>query len=220
VAGHRKISKSMRDKMPNRKLSSFLNSNECTKCPEIVFSRSLVVKGCGDPHAKLMFVGMAPGRNGADITGVPFTRDPSGVLFQECMIYAGFSLESNPKCENPRLKDVYVTNLVKCNPKDENGNNRDPTIEEINNCAFHYERELAEINPQIIVLFGKIVTEHILKLKIQKFSDVHNVPINLRDRTYLPFIHPSYVIRGAYNRQKYVNEMVALKDLLKMNNLF
>jgi len=201
--------------MSDFKLSYFLNSNECNECKKLTISRSCIVHGYGDSKAKLMFVGMAPGRNGADITGVPFTRDPSGVLFQDCLIHAGFSLETNPRCETPRLKNVYVTNLVKCNPKDANGNNRDPTIEEINNCTFHYERELADINPQIIVLFGKIVSEQILKLKIQKFSDLHNIPINLRNRTYLPFIHPSYVIRGAYSRQKYVNEMVALKDFLK-----
>jgi uracil-DNA glycosylase family 4 len=162
-----------------------------------------------------MFVGMAPGRNGADITGVPFTKDPSGVLFQECLIHAGFSLETSPRCVHPRLKNVYVTNLVKCNPKNADGNNRTPSLEEIKNCASHYEKELTDINPEVVVLFGKVVTEHILKKKILKFSVLHNKPIRTENRIILPFIHPSYVIRGAYNREKYINEMAELKILLK-----
>lgn len=199
--------------MTDYKLSHFLDSSECKNCPDLVISRSQVVYGYGDPHAKIMFVGMAPGRNGADITGVPFTRDPSGVLFQECLIHAGFSLETSPRCEHPHLKNVYVTNLVKCNPKDTNGNNRTPTLEEIKNCASHYNRELAKINPAVVVLFGKVVTEHILKKKISKFKDLHNKPIRIQNQIFLPFIHPSYVIRGAYNRQMYIGEMAELKTL-------
>lgn len=199
-----------------KNLSFFDKSmNKCQKCALLVLSRNLIVHGYGDPHAQLMFVGMAPGRNGADITGVPFTRDPSGVLFQECLIHAGFSLDTDPRCEHPQLKNVYVTNLVKCNPKDADGNNRTPSLEEIKNCASHYEQELANINPEVVVLFGKVVTEHILKKKISKFSVLHNKPITYENWTFLPFIHPSYVIRGAYNRQKYIEEMAGLKTMLQ-----
>ena len=200
--------------MKNKKLSFFSDSEDCEKCPEIILSRSQVVHGYGDTHARLMFVVMAPGRNGADITGVPFTKDPSGVLFQECLIRAGFSHETNPRYEHPRLNDVYVTNLVKCNPKDVTGNNRTPSLEEIKNCSTHFEKEINDINPELVVLFGKVVTEHIIQKKISKFSDYHNKPVNIHNRIFLPFIHPSYVIRGAYNRQKYIEELAGLKTLL------
>jgi len=190
-------------------------SQTCDLCKELVSSRNCIVHGYGDPFAQLMFLGMAPGRNGADITGVPFTRDPSGVLFQECLIHAGLSLETDPRCEHPRLKNVYVTNLVKCNPKNAGGNNRTPSLEEIGKCASHYEQELADINPEVVVLFGKVVTEHILKKKISKFIVLHNKPIRTRNRVIVPFIHPSYVIRGAYNRQRYIDEIAGLKELLE-----
>jgi len=200
--------------MKNYKLNLFFSDSDCKLCPDLILSRSRVVQGYGDPHAQIMFLGMAPGRNGADITGVPFTKDPSGVLFQESLIYAGFSDEINPHCEHPHLKNVYVTNLVKCNPKDAAGNNRTPSLEEIKNCSIHYEKELNDINPKVIVLFGKVVTEYVLKKKISKFADFHNKPSIKDNRTFLPFIHPSYVIRGAYNRQKYIDEMAELKLLL------
>ena len=201
---------------PNQPLFLLKSPNfNCCLCNDLVLSRNRIVRGNGDPHARLMFVGIAPGRNGADITGVPFTRDPSGVLFQECLIQGGFSLETNPCCEHPHLKNVYVTNLVKCNPKNMEGNNRTPSLEEIKNCATHFEKELADINPEVVVLFGKVVTEHILKKRISKFSVLHNKPIKRENRILIPFIHPSYVIRGAYNRQKYINEMTGLKKMLK-----
>jgi len=196
-------------------ISEKITTQRCNLCKELVSSRKCIVHGYGDPSARLMFVGMAPGRNGADITGVPFTRDPSGLLFQECLIQGGFSFETDPCCERPRLKNVYVTNLVKCNPKNAEGNNRTPSLEEIRNCASHYEQELADINPEVMVLFGKVVTEHILKKRISKFSVLHNKPINLENRILMPFIHPSYVVRGAYNRQKYIDEMAGLKKMLK-----
>jgi uracil-DNA glycosylase family 4 len=200
--------------MRDYNINFFSPNSDCKLCPNLILSRSQIAHGYGDPHAQIMFVGMAPGRNGADMTGVPFTKDPSGVLFQECLIHAGFSLESDPRNNHPRLKNVYVTNLVKCNPKDEDGNNRTPTLEEIKNCASHYEQELVDINPKVIVLFGKVVTEHILKKKISKFNVVHNKPVTHENRFFLPFIHPSYVIRGAYNRQKYIEEMTGLKSML------
>jgi DNA polymerase len=199
-----------------KSLSFFDNSmNICQKCALLVLSRNLIVQGFGDPHAKLMFVGMAPGRNGADITGVPFTKDPSGVLFQDCLIHTGFSLESNPRCEHPQLKGVYVTNLVKCNPKDAKGNNRTPSIEEIQNCSSHFEKELFDVNPKVVVLLGKVVTEYVLKKKISKFGEIHNAPVSINNRIFLPFIHPSYVIRGAYNREQYIREMAGIKKYIE-----
>lgn len=186
----------------------------CDKCEKLKKSRACIVWGYGDLNAELMFVGMAPGRNGADRTGVPFTRDPSGILFQECLINANFSSEKNPRNELPHLKNVYVTNLVKCNPKDAEGRNRDPSPEEIQNCSSHFEKELQDVNPKVVVLFGKIVTEHFLKEKIIKFNGIHRVPRNFQGRIFIPFIHPSYVIRGAYDRRQYIEEIAELQKFL------
>ena len=180
-----------------------LKLSNCIKCSMLVNSRKKIVPGYGNFDADLMFVGLAPGRNGADITGVPFTKDPSGVLFQECLIHSDLSLEKIPTVWKPELKNVFVTNLVKCNPKDAKGNNRDPTKEEIFNCLDYFKREKTIINPKVIVLFGKKVTEIILDMKIKKFSDMHNDSIEKDDIVYLPFFHPSYVIRGAYKKEKY-----------------
>jgi uracil-DNA glycosylase family 4 len=173
------------------------------------------VSGYGDENATIMFVGLAPGRNGADITGVPFTRDPSGILFQEAMIKAGFSLENDPTFEKPKLKHVFITNIVKCNPKDEKGNNRHPSKDEINNCVKYFEIEKQLIKPNIIVLLGKTTTEHILNIKIGQFIQLHNNPIYKDSIIYVPFLHPSYIIRGMYQREKYLQEILNISGLVK-----
>ena len=56
----------------------------CKKCKSLVKSRKTVVTGYGDSDAEILFLGLAPGRNGADITGIPFTKDPSGI--SNCII--------------------------------------------------------------------------------------------------------------------------------------
>lgn len=208
----------MKYNSPIKKLALFQKiSNSmlnCAKCPKLVASRCQVVLGYGDLKARVMFIGLAPGRNGADITGVPFTRDPSGLLFQEAMIKTGFSLESDPRIENPKLNGIYITNLVKCNPKDNNGCNRTPTGEEINNCFEYFRKEVRCVKPKLIVTLGKIVTERIVQCKIIKFIDIHNHPFRKESKIYIPFIHPSYVIRGAYERDKYINELIDIKRIL------
>lgn len=187
----------------------------CEKCSDLLRSRNQVVLGYGDKDAQILFVGLAPGRNGADVTGVPFTKDPSGVLFQEAMISAGFSNEMNPKAKSPHLNNVYVTNLVKCNPKDENGRNRLPSKNEIENCIEYLYSEIAEVNPDIIVPFGKLATEWLLKQKIGRFGDFHNKLISSNNQFYIPFYHPSYVIRGAYPREKYLHEIRSIINVME-----
>lgn len=193
----------------NRSLSL---EDRCDRCFELVKSRARIVKGYGDLKAKYFFIGLAPGRNGADITGVPFTKDPSGVLFQEALIYADFSAESNPNVIYPKLRDVYITNLVKCNPQDEYGRNRDPTIEEILNCKESLHDEISLVSPEYIILLGSIVTKYFMGVKNIKMKELHGKLIEKEGQKYIPFLHPSYVIRGAYNKDKYLEDFLKIKD--------
>ena len=87
------------------------------------------VVGEGDLWAEIMFVGEAPGYKGGDLSGVPFTRDRSGVRLQQLLIELGLSHETDPRLERPRLR-CFVTNVVRCNPPA----NRTPTRAEIALC--------------------------------------------------------------------------------------
>jgi uracil-DNA glycosylase family 4 len=109
----------------------------CTRCPALVRSRSCVVPGHGAVTAIVAFVGIAPGRLGGDRTGVPFSGDRSGDLLRRMI-------------RENRLRRVFITNLVRCSPRDDGGRNRDPRADEIANCRDYLEAELALVRPRIV----------------------------------------------------------------------
>lgn len=172
-----------------------------------------MVPGYGCVPAKIMFIGLAPGRNGADITGIPFTRDPSGVLFQKALINAGLSKETDPHKEKPALREAYVTNLVKCNPKDSKGNNRTPSRNEIHNCMEFLKVEEELVKPRVIIPLGKHVSECILGTKIHRMSEIHGRATLKGNVVVIPFIHPSYVVRGAYHKKRYMADFKSIRSL-------
>lgn len=183
-----------------RKLNNEVSN--CCRCRAIVETRSKQVRGIGSPRAKIIIVGLAPGKDGADLTGIPFTRDPSGELINEMLSAAGLS----------RDQDVFITNLVKCNPKDAKGRNRTPSKEEIKNCFPYLRCEIDYLKPRIIIPLGKAATEFLLNIKINKMTEVHGKSKVKNGILFFPFIHPSYVIRGAYDKKKYLNEFKVLGD--------
>src|ERR1700689_1808662 len=80
----------------------------CARCPALVRSRSCVVPGDGAAPAAVAFVGLAPGRLGGDRTGLPFTGDRSGQILRRMI-------------DRAALGSVFITNLVRCNPRDAGG---------------------------------------------------------------------------------------------------
>jgi uracil-DNA glycosylase len=127
-----------------------LFSADCSLCPALAANRQRIVHGYGDPQARLLIVGEAPGYLGADRTGVPFSGDRSGRRVQALLIRLGLSLETDPAVEQPRLRGVYLTNVVRCNPP----GNRNPTPAEVANCAPYLASELAAIGPQVVATLG------------------------------------------------------------------
>ena len=189
--------------------------NRCVKCEELVKTRNKAVPGYGFLNADIFFVGLAPGRLGADTTGIPFIRDSSGKLFQLALSSSGINMEPNGLVQNDDVIKAYVTNLVKCNPKDSNGNNRYPSQTEIENCKYYLNVEMNSIHFDVIVPLGRLATENILNQKCDKFSLIHNKPIKLNEFYCIPFIHPSYVARGAYQKDKYIDDFRSLARWVK-----
>lgn len=189
----------------------------CSKCKTLVISRNTSVPGYGYPDADVLFIGLAPGRYGADMTGKPFTKDASGKIFQTALSLAEITMEPNGIDQREELLKAYVTNLVKCNPKDEKGNNRYPTISEIENCLEYLQRELELINAPVVVPLGKLSTEYVTGQKCGKFSSLHNIPIRMENYWCIPFIHPSYVARGAYPRESYFGDFRSLSNFVRTN---
>jgi uracil-DNA glycosylase family 4 len=186
----------------------------CNMCKELVRSRSRVVPGYGDLHADVLYIGEAPGALGADITGVPFTRDRSGVFLQKMLNIIGMN-KTDPKSEYPDLRGAYITNIVRCNPRKKNSSNRTPTKKEIQNCGDYLSEEIDIINPRIIVTLGVHASKSILgkEFKGKDFGKIKK----LSKYYVLPLWHPAFVIRGGGKQR--INEMKYQKYFLKVRKL-
>jgi DNA polymerase len=164
----------------------------CTRCAALVRCRSCVVPGDGDAPARVAFVGIAPGRRGGDRTGIPFRGDRSGDLLRRMIARAG-------------LKNVFITNLVRCNPRDARGRNRDPAAREIANCREHLERELEIVRPRIIVCLGRLAWRELAGRGTAFSPGLADFPVR-GDAIVYPLYHPAYVNRGAYPERDYLRD--------------
>jgi uracil-DNA glycosylase len=143
----------------------------CTLCPRLVAYRQQVgrekrraymdwdywarpVPGFGDPHARVLVLGLAPGAHGSNRTGRPFTGDASGKFMYPILHKLGFA--SQPKAERRNdgleLIDCYITAAVRCAPPANK-----PLPSELANCSSFLDRELAVLkNVRVVVALGKI----------------------------------------------------------------
>lgn len=114
----------------------------CTRCPELVRTRTQVVFGTGNPTADLMFVGEAPGRE-EDLEGTPLIGR-SGRLLTELLEGIGLAWE-----------DAYITTMLKCRPPD----NRDPAPSELGRCQGYLYRQFELVRPRVICPLGNFATK-------------------------------------------------------------
>ncbi|MCJ7433295.1 MAG: uracil-DNA glycosylase [Anaerolineales bacterium] len=184
----------------------------CRKCPRLVEWREEVartkrkaykdqeywgkpVPGFGDPNARVLVVGLAPGAHGSNRTGRQFTGDGSGGFLYPALHRAGFSnqAEAQSRSDGLVLKDMYITASGRCAPPDNK-----PSPEELNNCQPFLEREIQIIQPKVIVCLGKIAFDRVLKtysIRNLKFShgavyDL-NSSLTLSPSSLLCSYHPS-----------------------------
>ena len=152
---------------------SVLNNEiiHCTKCPRLVEYREQIgrekrrayrehdywarpVPGFGDPKARVLILGLAPGAHGSNRTGRPFTGDRSGEFMYPILYRVGFASQPNATDRKDGLKLIgcYITAAVRCAPPDNK-----PLPSELANCAPYLDRELAILKDvKIVVALGKI----------------------------------------------------------------
>ena len=153
----------------------------CSSCSLHIGVKS-PVPGQLVPNSDFLFVGLAPGRNGAEKTGIPFTKDKSGRLFRKMVSL----IESEGYT-------VSVTNIVKCNPLNELGNNRNPTSFEVNKCSIHLEGEIRIVKPRMIIILGKI-TEKFLNISRTQLSNDSGIKSAIASNIpTLTIFHPSAI---------------------------
>ena len=119
------------------------------------------VPGFGDPNARVLVVGLAPGAHGSNRTGRNFTGDASGGFLYPALHRAGFANQAlaESRSDGLILKDLYITSSGRCAPPDNK-----PSPEELNTCQPFLERELEILKPKVIVCLGRIAFERILRI--------------------------------------------------------
>jgi uracil-DNA glycosylase family 4 len=157
------------------------SSSLCRLCPAMSDLPAILSSKNGSLYADLIFVAEAPGRFGSGRTGIPFHGDRSGDNFEQLLNYV-----------NIKRKDIFITNAVLCNPLKE-GNNRRPTIKEINNCIPFLENLINIITPKIISTVGGVGLEAINRIfkTHYKLADVVATPLPIGQFILFPLYHPS-----------------------------
>lgn len=153
--------------------------------------RANTVFGTGDSKARWLFVGEGPGYN-EDLQGQPFVGAAGQLL--DNMLRA---------LDLRRGEQTYIANVVKCRPVDEQGKDRAPTPEEIDACLPYLQRQIALIQPQVIVALGK--TAAIALLGLDADTPVGQLRGKIHHYQQVPVVvtyHPAYLLRKPADKSK------------------
>ncbi len=153
---------------------------KCHACP-LCETRTNIVFGDGDPHARVLIVGEAPGKN-EDLQGKPFVG-AAGKFLDELLEEAGLKRE-----------EVFIANVLKCRPP----SNRNPQADEIEACAPFLREQTQSIDPWIIVTMGNFATQFILRTGTG-ITRLRGTVQQTGRFVVLPVFHPAAAI---YDRSK------------------
>lgn len=170
----------------------------CTKC-ELCRTRTNQVFGCGNEHARLMFIGEGPGEQ-EDLQGKPFVG-PAGKLLDDMLKL--ISLDRN---------EVYIANIVKCRPPQ----NRDPRPEEETACSGWLKRQIALVDPKIIVCLGRIAAKSLINPEF-RITREHGLWYEIEGRKIMATYHPSALLRDVSKRPEAFSDFRLIRAAFREN---
>jgi DNA polymerase len=171
----------------------------CTKCQELVEYRRQTVFGEGDPDAKVVFIGEAPGET-EDETGRPFVGK-AGQLLNNILTAAGF-----------RREDVFILNIIKCRPP----RNRTPLPTEAANCRPYLDLQLKIIRPKYIVCMGNVAAQNLLNVTTP-ISYLRGEVLEYNGAKVICTYHPSYLLQNQSEKWKVWEDMQLLLKTMEGN---
>src|SRR5215213_6342334 len=131
----------------------------CTLCPAMCGRSAVLSELNGSPEARVMFIGEAPGRKGADRTRVPFSGDQSGANLDRFLGSIKLTRQ-----------EIFITSAALCNPRSESGANRKPTQKELANCSGFLRRTIELIDPRVIVTLGSVALEALKRIQYHELN--------------------------------------------------
>ena len=169
---------------------------ECKRC-KLYQTRHHIVFGEGNPEAKLVLVGEAPGRE-EDLQGKPFVG-AAGQLLTKMLKAIGLSRE-----------EVYICNVIKCRPP----GNRNPQPDEIDACLPFLLEQLKVINPKVICTLGSISTHTLLNTKIP-VSKLRGQIHAWQGIKLIPTFHPAYLLRNPSQKRLAWEDLQLIKQVIE-----
>lgn len=162
---------------------------KCRRCTELATTRKQTVFGVGDPNARIMFIGEAPGAD-EDAHGEPFVGE-AGQLLNKIIT----------ACKMTR-EEIYICNVLRCRPP----GNRNPLPQEASNCREFLDAQIKIVQPEYIICWGAVAAQNLLnetravgKLRRQFFT--HN------GAKVMCTYHPSYLLRNASAKKEVWEDM-------------
>ncbi len=173
---------------------------DCQRCP-LSKTRTKIVFGEGDPCARIVFVGEAPGEK-EDESGKPFVGSAGRILTD--IIERGMKI--------PR-SSVYICNVIKCRPP----KNRDPRPEEIQACQPFLEKQLKIIQPEVIIALGKYASQWLLNTQLPisqlrgRWGKYQGIPV-------MPTYHPAYLLHNQKGKREVWQDIKKVINYLKQRS--
>ena len=168
---------------------------DCSRC-RLSGSRTSIVFGSGNPDARLMFIGEAPGSE-EDRQGLPFVGR-AGQLLTKIIESIGI-----------RRNDVYICNVLKCRPP----KNRNPEADEVETCSPFLRQQLEAVRPQIVCCLGTFASQTMLGMKvpISKLRGRFHVIEGIR---FIATFHPAYLLRNPAKKREVWEDMKQIRAAL------
>ena len=169
----------------------------CMRCKLCNLGRSQTVFGVGNPKARLMFVGEAPGED-EDKKGEPFVGR-AGQLLTKIIEAIGLTRDQ-----------VYIANVIKCRPP----GNRNPETDEVATCEPFLFRQIDVIQPKVIVPLGKFAAQCLLKT-MDPITRLRGRRFDYRGAVLIPTFHPAYLLRNPSAKREVWEDMKQVRAILQ-----
>ncbi len=173
--------------------------SDCTKCP-LSDSRTHIVVDRGNPQAKVLMIGEAPGEN-EDIQAKAFVGR-AGWLLDQLMKDLGFDTN----------QDSLIINVVKCRPLD----NRAPTPKEAEACSSFLKKQIELVNPKIILLLGATALKHVMpgrgEFSMQEEAGNFFEHPDYPGVRFMTLFHPAYILRDPRKKPLMIEHLKKFKQ--------
>ncbi len=164
----------------------------CTRCRELAETRTQTVFGVGNPQARVLFIGEAPGAD-EDRQGIPFVGR------------AGQLMDKIIEASQLKRDEIYICNILKCRPP----GNRNPLPDEAANCREYLDGQLAIINPEYIVCWGAVAAQNLLDTTVS-IGKLRGKFHRHGDAQVMCTYHPSYLLRNPSMKKEVWKDMQML----------